>query len=45
MIPISDDNPTLRFPVVTVLLLIALGLAWVLVQGAGFDPVRLAATV
>jgi len=45
MIPISDDNPTLRFPVVTVLLLAALGLIWLLVQGAGLDPVRLSATV
>lgn len=45
MIPISDDNPTLRFPLVTVLLLVALGVVWLLVQGAGFDPVRLSATV
>jgi membrane associated rhomboid family serine protease len=45
MIPISDDNPTLRFPVVTVLLLAAMGLIWLLVQGAGLDPVRLSATV
>jgi len=45
MIPISDDNPTLRFPVVTVLLLVALGLVWLLVQGAGLDPVRLSETV
>jgi membrane associated rhomboid family serine protease len=45
MIPISDDNPTLRFPLVTVCLLVALGLVWVLVQGAGFDPARLSATV
>jgi membrane associated rhomboid family serine protease len=45
MIPISDDNPTLRFPLVTVCLLVALGLFWVLIQGAGFDPDRLATTV
>ncbi len=45
MIPISDDNPTLRFPVVTVLLLVALGLTWLLLQGAGLDPIRLSATV
>jgi len=45
MIPISDDNPTLRFPVVTVLLLVALGLVWLFVQGAGFDPARLSKTV
>jgi membrane associated rhomboid family serine protease len=45
MIPISDDNPTLRFPLVTVLLLAALGAVWILVQGAGLDSVRLSATV
>jgi membrane associated rhomboid family serine protease len=45
MIPISDDNPTLRFPLVTVILLVLLGLSWLLVQGAGFDPTRLSATV
>ncbi len=45
MIPISDDNPTLRFPVVTVLLLVALGFVWLFVQGAGLDPMRLSETV
>ncbi len=45
MIPISDDNPTLRFPVVTVALLVTLGAVWVLVQGAGFSPTVLAASV
>ncbi len=45
MIPIGDDNPTLRFPVVTVLLLVTLGLVWIFVQGAGLDPMRLSATV
>ena len=45
MIPISDDNPTLRFPVVTVLLLVVLGFVWIFVQGAGLDPMRLSATV
>ena len=45
MIPISDDNPTLRFPLVTVLLLLALGATWIFVQGAGFDPSALAASV
>ena len=44
MIPISDDNPTLRFPVVTVGLLVLIGAVWLLVQGAGFDPVALAAS-
>lgn len=45
MIPISDDNPTLRFPVVTVLILVALGVVWIFVQGAGLDQMRLSATV
>lgn len=45
MIPISDDNPTLRFPVVTVCLLAAMGLTWIFVQGAGLDHARLSATV
>ncbi len=45
MIPISDDNPTLRFPIVTVLILVAIGATWLLVQGAGLDPIRLSASV
>lgn len=45
MFPISDENPTLRFPLVTVALLIAMGVVWVLVQGAGLDPLQLAASV
>jgi membrane associated rhomboid family serine protease len=45
MIPISDDNPTLRFPVVTVLLLVAIGVTWMFVQYAGFEPLQLAATL
>lgn len=45
MIPISDDNPTLRFPLVTVLLLVALAAIWLFVQGAGLDPAALAASV
>ncbi|MGA1361061.1 MAG: rhomboid family intramembrane serine protease [Gemmatimonadaceae bacterium] len=36
MIPLSDDNPTLHPPVMTVLILLAIGVAWVVVQGAGF---------
>jgi rhomboid family protein len=44
-IPISDDNPTLRFPLMTVLLLLACGAAWILIQGAGTDPRTLAASV
>jgi membrane associated rhomboid family serine protease len=45
MIPISDDNPTLRTPVVTIALLLCLGAVWVFVQGAGMDPQQLAASV
>ncbi|QAT82191.1 S54 family peptidase [Corallococcus coralloides] len=45
MIPISDDNPTLRTPVMTYLLLGAIGLTWVFFQGAGFNVVRLATSV
>lgn len=45
MIPVSDDNPTLRAPVVTVGLLVLLGAVWLLVQGAGIDPLRLGASV
>src|SRR4051794_19902485 len=45
MIPLSDDNPTLRTPIVTYLLLGAIGATWVFVQGAGFNPTALAASV
>jgi membrane associated rhomboid family serine protease len=45
MIPISDDNPTMRTPLVTIALLAALGAVWAFAQGAGLDPVRLAASV
>jgi membrane associated rhomboid family serine protease len=45
VIPLSDDNPTLRAPVVTIGLLVLIAAAWVVVQGAGFDPLRLAASV
>jgi membrane associated rhomboid family serine protease len=45
MIPISDENPTLRTPVMTYLLLAAIFASWVFVQGAGFDQQVLAASV
>jgi membrane associated rhomboid family serine protease len=50
MLPISDDNPTLRPPVVTYALLAALVAVFVLVQGAGGllgaeGPYRLLASV
>lgn len=37
MIPLSDDNPTVRPPVMTILILAALASVWLLVQGGGFD--------
>src|SRR5688572_8178859 len=43
--PIGDENHTIRTPIVTYALLVALGVIWIFVQGAGFDPVRLATTV
>jgi membrane associated rhomboid family serine protease len=45
VIPISDENVRLRFPIVTVLLLAAMGAVWALIQGAGFDAQSLAASV
>ncbi|MFP2912856.1 rhomboid family intramembrane serine protease [Pyxidicoccus sp. 3LFB2] len=45
MIPISDDNPTLRTPVVTYLLLGAILFTWLVIQGAGFDAIKLAESV
>src|SRR5687768_7891367 len=37
MIPLSDDNPTVRPPVMTVMILAAIAAVWVIVEGAGFD--------
>ena len=45
MIPISDDNPTLRTPVTTIALLALIGAAWLLLQRAGLDERALAASV
>ena len=45
MIPISDENHTVRTPVVTYLLLAALFIVWILIQGGGFNGVALAASV
>jgi membrane associated rhomboid family serine protease len=45
MIPISDENPTLRRPVMTWVLLAALVVVWIVGQGAGLDELRLAASV
>jgi membrane associated rhomboid family serine protease len=38
MFPYRDDNPTLAAPIVTLVLIGANVLAWMLVQGAGTDP-------
>ncbi|PTL80002.1 rhomboid family intramembrane serine protease [Vitiosangium sp. GDMCC 1.1324] len=45
MIPISDDNPTLRTPIVTYLLLGAIGATWVFVQGAGLNVLALVSSI
>jgi len=45
MIPISDENPTLHTPVMTWLLLGAMFAVWFVVQGAGVNPLALAASV
>ena len=45
MIPLSDNLPTLRTPLVTYGLLALIIGVWVMVQGAGFDQVALAASV
>jgi len=45
MFPIGDENPTLRTPIVTYLLLATLLAVWILVQGAGFDAHALGASV
>ncbi len=45
MFPISDEHPTLRPPIMTIGILVAMFAAWFLWQGAGFDPVRLATVV
>ncbi|MEO6445858.1 MAG: rhomboid family intramembrane serine protease [Gemmatimonadaceae bacterium] len=45
MFPLSDDNPQLHPPYMTVLILAVILTVWVLVQGGGFDPIRLASSV
>jgi membrane associated rhomboid family serine protease len=45
MIPISDDNPTLHTPWMTWAILVAMFATWIFVQGAGFEELRLAASV
>ena len=38
MFPYRDDNPTLRTPVVTIAIIAANVIAWLVVQGAGMEP-------
>ncbi|HUQ19490.1 MAG TPA: rhomboid family intramembrane serine protease [Gemmatimonadaceae bacterium] len=45
MIPLSDELPTLRPPVMTYAILAALVGTWVFVQGAGFNEPQLAASI
>jgi membrane associated rhomboid family serine protease len=45
MIPIADENPTLRTPVMTYVLLGLLVASWLLLQRGGFDTYTLAASV
>jgi membrane associated rhomboid family serine protease len=45
MIPLGDDNPTVRVPVVTIFLIVTMFAVWVLVQGAGTDQELLATSV
>lgn len=45
MIPLSDDNPTLRTPLMTYLILGLIFAAWFFLQGAGFDALAMATSV
>ncbi len=45
MIPLSAENPTVRFPLATVFILIVMFAVWIVVQGAGFDERALATSV
>ena len=45
MIPLSDNHPTLRVPIMTYAILAAILGAWFFVQGAGFDPYAMAVSV
>ena len=45
MFPIGDENPTLRTPIVTYLILALLLAIWILVQGAGLNEQALAESV
>ncbi|MEO7822046.1 MAG: rhomboid family intramembrane serine protease [Gemmatimonadaceae bacterium] len=45
MIPLSDNHPTLRTPLMTYAILAGILATWFLVQGAGFDPYAMAVSV
>jgi membrane associated rhomboid family serine protease len=45
VIPIGDDNPTLRAPIVTYVIVALILGSWILVQGAGFSEMSLVASV
>lgn len=45
MIPLSDENPTVRVPVMTILLLVGMLSVWIIVQEAGLDLEAMAASV
>jgi membrane associated rhomboid family serine protease len=45
LIPISDENPTLRTPVMTIAILLVTLAVWVFIQGAGFDAAAMATSV
>ena len=45
MIPISDDNPTLRTPVVTFALLASVLAVWLLAEAGGSDAATLGAAI
>ena len=45
MFPLSDENPTVRTPITTYVLIAVIVGVWVLVQGAGLDQDALAASV
>lgn len=45
MFPLSDENPTVRTPVMTYVLIAGIVGIWILVQGAGLDQQALAASI
>ena len=45
MFPLSDENPTVRTPVMTYVLITGIVGVWVFVQGAGLDQQTLAASI